>query len=264
MIKKSLIYIFSMFTLCLSLGSCDNKKEEPDGKWEAMKWQMENLKGEVNFEKASNALMNITVSGEGSFDLKCLNYPFFWIAGANYPKNWDNIKEYDYEWLSITISGDTAHCEFTNVPEEFHNELYITFTAGDIFFTVSFNREEDFGASGKWAPIKWSVENIEGDVKVEELKYYINFIVEGDCSFDLVCTNYNEIWFLPGLYTPWPMEDFYNVDAHWCHLSINGNTISCKLDAWDGIYSPGIDFEVTAGEISDQLYLYQKSVITHP
>lgn len=262
--KNALFYVFTLYLISLMFVSCDDNNEEeiPDGNWPGMKWKVENIIGDIKFEESQDWLMNITISGEGSLDLICSNYSSFWIGEVNYPENKDWL-EYDYEWLKINISGDTAHCEFSDVPEKFHNELIIILTAGDIFYTVVFNREENFGSSGKWSPIQWSLENVEGDIEMENQTYHTNFFVEGNCTFDLVCTNYEDIWFLPSLYTPWPLEDIYNVDSLWCHLSIKGNTITCRLDAWDGDVnnSPGIDFEVTAGEINTKLYFYQKSVI---
>lgn len=259
MIKNALFYIFSLSIICLSFVSCDD--EQVDGRWESMKWNAENLNGDVKVEEYGKGWMDITVSGEGSFDLICTNYSGFWIAEVNYPQDSEYWLDYEYEWLKISITENTAHCEFTNVSDEFHKELLVTFTAGDIFYTIDFLRVEDFGPSGKWAPLKWKLENVEGDVEMENFTYHTNFLVEGNCSFELVCTNYEEIWFLPGLYTPWPIEDFYTVDYDWCHLSIQGNTIVCKLYEWDGNNSPGIDFKVTAGEINNTLYFYQKSVI---
>lgn len=256
--KNPLFLIFSLVALSLSTISCD-KKDEPDGSWSAMKWNVDNINGKVKYQEESNALMEVTVSGEGSFDLICKNYSHFWISDVNYPMNSESYLEYEYEWLKITIADDIAFCEFSDVADDFHKELLISFTAGDIFYTVSFNREEDFGESGKWAPMKWSLENVKGDVDMEYKTYFTNFYVDGNCSFDIVCTNYADIWLLPSLYTPYPLEDFYNVDALWCHLSIKGNVISCNLDKWDGNDIPGIDFKITAGEIYDNLYFYQKT-----
>lgn len=233
------------------------------GNWEAMKWETDNVVGNVNIEEKGHALLTIVVSGEGSVNIACQNYSFFWIAGANYPKNWDGFDEYQYEWLKISIEENFAHCEFSKATEDFHKELLITMTAGDIFYTFQFVRDEDFGTTGKWAPIKWNLENIVGDVEMETNDYHTNFFVEGKCSFDLVCENYTELWFEPGIFTSWPLDDIYNVGAYWCNLNIKGNTVYCNIDAWnkDDNDAGGMDFEVCAGEITSKLYFYQKSVI---
>ncbi|MCH5225830.1 MAG: hypothetical protein J1D77_07495 [Muribaculaceae bacterium] len=259
---KRFFTALSLLLLCQMIISCD-KKDDVIGNWEAMQWKTDKIEGSVKIEGKSDALMTFIVSGEGSVEVACENYSGFWISEANYPKDWEDPLKYDYEWLTISISGNKALCEFSNVAEDFHKELLISMTAGNIFYTFQFIRAEDFGLSGKWAPIKWSLENLEGNVEMETFDYYTNFYVEGDCSFDLVCENYAELWFEPGLFTSFPLEDIYNVGAYWCHLNIRGNTVFCRIDDWNKTDIGGMDFEVCAGEIYSKLYFYQKSVITN-
>ena len=261
---KSFFACMCLLLTCQFVVSC--RDNEPiDGDWEAMKWKTDNMVGNVNIQEKSNALTTFIVSGEGAVDVVCQNYSGFWMSDANYPKDWKGFDEYQYEWLKISIEGNIAHCVFSNVAEDFHKELFITLTAGDIFYSFHFVRVEDFGISGKWAPVKWNLAILEGDVEMETYDYSANFYVDGRCSFDLVCENYSELWFEPGIFTSWPLEDRYNVEAYWCHLNIKGNTVHCNIDAWNNHENDaaGIDFEVSAREIFSKLYFYQKSVINN-
>lgn len=270
--------IYFYMSLCLAIGlvtSCtdrENNDDPLDGAWDAMEWKTKNINGDVSVNYASNALVEFNISGKGSVELVCQNY-YPWISyGTYYPEVPDNIWEYDYEWLHISINKNVMVCEFENVPEDFHKEILVDMTAGDIFCTFLFTREEDFGASGKWAPITWVAENLQGDVEFETFTYRTDIIVEGKCSFDLVCPNYEDIWFTPGFFTPDPL-DIHKVDFDWIHLSIKDNVLHFELYPWDGTMeefkdnpdwdgeSPYMDIDVSAGEISHQLNIYQKCLL---
>ena len=282
---------FSYITLFLAIGlmsSCTDQedsietkgsgseKEESEkvvGAWDAMQWKSENIKGDVSVKYVSNGLVEFNISGEGSVDMVCNNY-FPWISyGTYYPEIPDDITVYEYEWLHVSIKENVVKCEFDNVPEDFHKEIYVEMTAGDIFCTFLFKREEDYGPSGKWAPLAWTVENLEGDMEMESFTSRSNIIVEGKCSFDLVCLNYDDIWFTSGLFTPDPL-DIHHVDFDWFHLNILDNVLHIDLDPWNGTMeefkanpevwsgeSPYMDIDVSAGEISHTLNIYQKGLL---
>lgn len=255
---------FKIFTLTavmsFALSSCHNDWE--DGRWEAMKWKVEKIEGNVKVEPVSDGLMKIFIFGEGSLDIECLNY-YPWISpGTYYPQETDVWDYYENEWLTVRVDNKIVHCEFSNPPEEFHKEINVDMTAGDIFFLFNFVREEDFGPSGKWAPINFELQDVEGEVEMEKLgNYATNILVDGECSFNLVCTNYADIWFMEGIFTSSPLEDIYNVGYEWCQLHIEENVIHCDIYDWDKEAIGGCDFKVSAGEIMNNLYLYQKSVI---
>lgn len=260
--KSILLNIILLLSVCI-LNSCSKEEEEwpTNWGWEAMKWQVDNIEGNVEVETNGNALMNFYISGEGYVDITCLNYHPWISPGTYYPDESDDWSFYQYEWLTVKVEGETVHCEFKNPPEDFHKEINVTMTAGDIFFTFIFYREEDFGPSGKWAPINFEIMDLQGDMEIEQNDYSTIFYVDGNCSVNLVCTNYEDIWFLPSYFNPDPIECLYNVWYNWCQLYIQGNIIHCDVDKWYGGDNWGCDFKVSAGEITNQLYFYQNSAI---
>ena len=258
---KKINYLVILFLIFQIAIGCNKEEGELDGKWPSMKWKTENIKGDVRFETVGNVLMKIYISGEGSVDLKCENYGFIWIASHRYFGGEEDWKNYQYEWLTVTVEDDIVHCNFDKPEGDFHKELYITLTAGDIFYSVTFIREEDFGPSGKWAPMEFTLQNVKGDVDMDIFSpYTTNFYVNGDCSFDIVCTNYADIWFLPGLFTEPELEDIYKFEAYWCDLTIEGNVIKCEIKNWSGEdQAAGLDVDLSAGEMYNNFCFYQKS-----
>ena len=121
-----------VFLLFVSL-SCSNE----DGLWDKMKWKFDNVSDGIKTEQIKNHSFSVIyVSKPGSIDIVCKNYKGFWFV--DYENSDDFRHNFSNSYCSMTISGNILHCEFYNVDSKLSEEVDVTVTAGDIFYSFKF------------------------------------------------------------------------------------------------------------------------------
>ena len=136
--------ILLMTLVCLV--SCS---DEPDGKWDKMKW--DDKSGLI----MENGIYLVPASG-GTYTFKCKNYKHIWIAGIMdnnehvFPPfcgtgmNEKDFLSYPGEWFEVNCNKMdlTISVQPLDNGTAFKN-LTVTVTAGDIFDTFSFMQQAE-------------------------------------------------------------------------------------------------------------------------
>lgn len=134
-ITKTLILL-----LVVLVGATSCGKDEPDGKWENMKWKIPS--GVIQLD--SNSFI-VPTSG-GSFTFVCENYEP-WIAtiteregytSVEYVVQKQNSHYFEEKWGSVKCEKKNVTITFTPIDEDDVRELEVTLTAGDLFHTFVF------------------------------------------------------------------------------------------------------------------------------
>lgn len=128
--------IWAIMSAFLFFAACD----EPDGKWEAMKWS--HPKYETVKVEGTNYFV-VPVEG-GSYGFRCKNYkPWLadhmfeangdvWHSYRDYEKNDDYYNHYDNGWCRVDVNKDSVKVQF-EPNTGFERKALIGVTAGDIF-----------------------------------------------------------------------------------------------------------------------------------
>ncbi len=134
-ISKTLLILMLLIVTATSCG-----KDEPDGKWEKMKW-----KEPSNIVKLQEGVYRVPTSG-GSFTFICENYePWIVFLAENGP-----YVSYEYpgvsvrtligEWCSVECVKKKVTFTFSPVSDDEVHDFEVTLTAGDIFYTFLFTQ----------------------------------------------------------------------------------------------------------------------------
>lgn len=135
--QLSKLYILLIVTL-IGLTSCNI--DEPDGKWDKMKW-----KNIDNLSKVNNIYV-IPKEG-GTFTFECKNYTP-WLADVivngehqDLLTN-ENRKAYKNDWFEVKITDKNVVFTFDEIEEPMTTRrVEVVATAGDIFDTFHFQQE---------------------------------------------------------------------------------------------------------------------------
>lgn len=134
----SIILLF-LFLVVLGFSSCG---DEPDGKWDEMKWI------NVNSLMNVNGVYIVSESG-GTYTFKCTNYNHPWISsvavdGIQQMLNNDSRLEFDGEWCEVIFVGNELRITILPLPSSIRSRsLNIEVTAGDIFDHLQLIQRED-------------------------------------------------------------------------------------------------------------------------
>lgn len=125
-----------MAVAVLSFTACG---DDPDGKWSPMIWN-----AEVPAEKSDGVY---TASADGAvFAFSCENYTSPWIAEAWFNGEFYAVLETsDHRtvangWAKAEITGNTLKVVFEPNETTETRSLYLTVTAGDIFYSFRFKQ----------------------------------------------------------------------------------------------------------------------------
>ena len=133
--KKTVKTLLIVLFVLVSAISC--VKDDPDGKWAKMKWQVPS-----SLVQVQEGIYQIPTSG-GSFTLICENYKP-WISSLTeigshvskeYPGSCDSLQG---EWCSVKCEKNDVIITFSPLADDDVHQFEITFTAGDIFHTLRF------------------------------------------------------------------------------------------------------------------------------
>ena len=137
---KNLSKVFILlFIALLGFSSCG---DEPDGKWEKMKWT------NVNNLMNVNGVYLFPAEG-GSYTFLCRNYEHPWISsvtvnGVRQAVNSDTPMEFDGEWFSLKFEGNKLTITVQSLPESLESRGFdLAVTAGDIFDTLIFSQQKN-------------------------------------------------------------------------------------------------------------------------
>ena len=135
----SKIFILVFITL-LGFSSCGS--DEPDGKWDKMKWT------NVNNLMNVNGVYLLPEEG-GSYTFTCRNYNTIWISsvtvdGVQYALDNDSRLAFNGEWCTLKVEGNKLIITAQTMPGSLETRnIDVTMTAGDIFDTINFSQRKD-------------------------------------------------------------------------------------------------------------------------
>ena len=135
--KKATLLLIILLTAVAGLVSCG---DEPDGKWDKMKWK--SLSGLTK----ENGVYIVPADG-GTYAFECKNYSSPWLSGiladgepVFYPSGeQDDFHSYTGDWFSVLC--DHATVTVTIQPLDgstTSRSLNVGITAGDIFDSIDF------------------------------------------------------------------------------------------------------------------------------
>ncbi|MBQ3364808.1 MAG: hypothetical protein IJG42_12760 [Muribaculaceae bacterium] len=136
---KNLSKLFILLAIVL-LGVSSCGSDEPDGKWEKMKWH--NVANLMN----QQGVYLIPEEG-GTFVFQCRNYSNPWITsvtvdGVSISIDNSSNKEYNGEWCTVKFEGSNLSITAQPLPASVERRnLDIRVTAGDIFDTLPFAQQ---------------------------------------------------------------------------------------------------------------------------
>ena len=131
--------IFLVIITVLGLSSCG---DEPDGKWEKMKWF------NVNELKSDQGAYLLYPDG-GCVTFECKNYSQPWIAEIiidGVPQYFDHedSRFFDGNWFEVKFDGNKLIIIFEPLPESLESRSFdLQVTAGDIFHGFSFRQKRE-------------------------------------------------------------------------------------------------------------------------
>ena len=136
--KKLMALLLVM--LALSLIACS--LDEPDGKWDRMKWV------DVNDLMNDQGVYLLYQEG-GSFTFECKNYSSPWIGGITidgvYQEiNYEDPKSFHGEWLEVKMDKNQLTIIVDQLPDSLESRSFnIDVTAGDIFHYFKFSQRKN-------------------------------------------------------------------------------------------------------------------------
>ena len=132
---KQILRTFALLLVLLAVvASCS--KEEPDGKWDKMKWN--DLSGLTKVDG-----VYIVPAQGGTYTFECKNYtPWIDHCDYGYYDMAVHTSTHVYgEWFEVTIDGKKVIVTFQPLEDEAETrQLTVTVTAGDIFDTFRFEQ----------------------------------------------------------------------------------------------------------------------------
>lgn len=123
----------------LAVSSCG---DEPDGKWDKMKWT--NVDNLMNLQG-----VYIIPSYGGSYTFLCRNYERPWIEsvtvdGTRQDINNESRSAYDGEWCSVEFDGNALIVTAKRLPADVESRhIDVEVTAGDIFDAFHFRQAQE-------------------------------------------------------------------------------------------------------------------------
>ena len=137
MYKLSKLFILLMIAM-LGVASCG---DEPDGKWQKMKW--------TNVNNLMNRQGVYLIPEEGGvFVFQCRNYDHPWIDsvtvdGVEYVVNNADNREFIGDWCIVRFDGNNMYVTAVPMPQSLEaRSLTVHVTAGDIFDTLMFSQQK--------------------------------------------------------------------------------------------------------------------------
>ena len=137
---KPLSKIFVLlFVILLGVSSCG---DEPDGKWDKMKWT--NVNNLMNIQ----GVYYLPESG-GEYTFLCRNYDHPWIVavtidGVSQVLDDNNKLEFSGEWFTAKFEGNKLIINTVSLPESLSSRSFnLEVTAGDIFDSFSFTQQHN-------------------------------------------------------------------------------------------------------------------------
>lgn len=133
-------FLRSLILLTIALLTATSCGDEPDGKWDKMKWT------NVNNLMQEQGSYLIPEAG-GTFRFQCRNYGHIWIAsytinGVSYPINGESLPEMDDVWFTVIIKDNIMTIVAEPLPESVESRYFsLELTAGDIFDTFVFKQQ---------------------------------------------------------------------------------------------------------------------------
>lgn len=128
-----------LFIAVLGVSSCG---DEPDGKWDKMKWtnvnNLMNIQGVYYLPEES-----------GEYTFLCRNYEHPWIEsvsidGKSQTLDPENRLQFSADWFTVKFEGNKLTVTATALPDAIESRGFILqVTAGDIFDTFYFTQEQD-------------------------------------------------------------------------------------------------------------------------
>lgn len=119
-----------LFVVLLGVSSCGS--DEPDGKWDKMKW--------TNVDNLMNVNGNYYLpEAGGTYTFLCRNYEHPWIAsvtvdGVTHSVSGDSQTEFNGEWCTLKFEGNKLIITAQPLPADVELRfMTVEVTAGDIF-----------------------------------------------------------------------------------------------------------------------------------
>jgi hypothetical protein len=135
--KKATILLIIFLATLASLASCSSN--EPDGKWDKMKWK------DLSGLSKENGVYIVPADG-GTYAFECTNYSSPWLSGILdngeyvYPHpGQEDVHSFTGDWFGVQC--DHANVTITIQPLDgstSSRSLNVGVTAGDIFDTFNF------------------------------------------------------------------------------------------------------------------------------
>ena len=126
-----------LIVLVIALMGVASCGDEPDGKWEKMKW--------TNVDNLMNMQGIYLIPEEGGVYLfQCRNYDHPWIIsvtvdGVEYVIDGASNREYNGEWCTVKFDGSKMYITADPLPESVPaRTINVHVTAGDIFDVLAF------------------------------------------------------------------------------------------------------------------------------
>ena len=136
---KNLSKLFILLAIVL-LGVSSCGSDEPEGKWEKMKW--------YNVDNLMNHQGVYLIPEEGgTFVFQCRNYSNPWLIsvtvdGVGHSIDNSHNKEYIGDWCALKFEGDKLSITAQPLPNSLESRnLDVQVSAGDIFGTLSFSQK---------------------------------------------------------------------------------------------------------------------------
>ena len=128
-----------LIVVLLGLPSCG---DEPDGKWDKMKW--------INVDNLTKVNNTYVIPEEGgTFTFECTNYSRPWLSDVVINSEHQDIfsleswKEYKNDWFEVKIVDNKVMFTFDDIEEPITGRtVNVTVTAGDIFYTFIFQQQK--------------------------------------------------------------------------------------------------------------------------
>ena len=138
---KHLSKIFILvFIALLGLSSCGS--DEPEGKWDKMKWT------NVNNLMNVNGVYLLPEEG-GTYTFLCRNYEHPWfnsflVDGVQQNPDNENRMEFHGEWCTLIFEGNKLTITAQPLPASLEvRNIDVRVTAGDIFDSLNFSQRKD-------------------------------------------------------------------------------------------------------------------------
>lgn len=136
---KNLKNMVGVMLLALSLLLIGCSLDEPDGKWDKMKW--------VNVDDLAKDHGVYLLYQEGeTVTFECKNYRGPWISdvtidGVHQEINYEDPRSFESEWLEVKMNGNKMTITVASLPDSLESRYFnLIVTAGDIFHDFKFSQ----------------------------------------------------------------------------------------------------------------------------